>query len=252
MAQSLCPVHLSWKNTARLIQVIYGINTMWHFCAFYFFVWRGRGILRKYMQLPLAEVTTARGARTANHGATLTVTQRLQPVAPTVAVDAMRFLGAMNSGYALLSGMALVRSVRAGRVRASDAAVLAMANFSQFAMDVVMHRNGLARRALWQITGGDLFCFVVDSLLCAYILWRGRDLRRAERLRILSQRCASSSGSGAGDAHRHHRHHHHHEQQQPQQQPAEQREFKEASSAAAGAAPSTVSSAADAHAHVHV
>ncbi|KAL6056397.1 hypothetical protein QOT17_016128 [Balamuthia mandrillaris] len=126
---TLCTVH----------RVVSLGTCLWHTAAAYYFLFRGRGILRKYF---------VRAAGT--------------PHPHTV--ETLRFLGAINLGYALLALISFLRSIYERELRATDHFVLGLANFSQFVMDLIAHRSGLAQRSLLQIT-------IPDGIFAAANVW---------------------------------------------------------------------------------
>jgi hypothetical protein len=75
----------------------------------------------------------------------------------------------------LLALLALLRYRNSGELQSSDFLVLSLANFSQFALDVVMHWKGMAKRALGtQITLPDGLFFVVDAAVAIYLLSKNK------------------------------------------------------------------------------
>ena len=94
---------------------------LWHTCAAYYFLLRPRQVLRSLTNEA--------------------------PVSP-IAGDVLRFLGALNIGYAAVAA--------AGAGHATPAAgaslVLALANGSQLAVDLYAHRTGRWKKKLVAIT----------------------------------------------------------------------------------------------------
>jgi hypothetical protein len=79
--------------------------------------------------------------------------------------------GGINTGFSLLALLALVRYRNGGVLQSNDFWVLSLANFSQFAIDLAMHWQGVAKRALGpQITLPDGLFFVVDAAVAIYLL----------------------------------------------------------------------------------
>lgn len=96
-------------------------TALWHTSAAYFFLLRPQRVLRSLTNEA--------------------------PVSP-IAADVLRFLGALNMGYAVVAG--------AGACQATPAAgvslVLALANGSQLAVDLYAHRTGRWKQRLVAIT----------------------------------------------------------------------------------------------------
>ena len=99
-------------------------TALWHTLAAYYFLFRPQRLLRSLTHE--------------------------EPVSP-VAVDVLRFLGGLNLGYVALA----VWGAAQAPLVAWASWVLALANGSQFGLDLLAHHNGRWRRQLLRITLGD-------------------------------------------------------------------------------------------------
>ncbi len=113
------------------------VDAAWHFAATWLFVFIPRGIYAKY------------------------TSERPTPI---LAVDAMQFLGGMNSGFCLLAVLSLAYDVRPIE---PVLAAFALANFSQFALDLRLHRARRVNLGFLVITVGDAVATVVNLAYCA-------------------------------------------------------------------------------------
>ncbi|WP_210521961.1 hypothetical protein [Hymenobacter terricola] len=85
------------------------------------------------------------------------------PVSP-IAVDVLRFLGALNIGYVLVAGAGAYGATSA--VGAS--AALGLANGSQFVLDLYAHRSGRWKQRLKGITVLDGLFMLVHGVYLTY------------------------------------------------------------------------------------
>ena len=122
------------------IQGLMGCTALWHAAAAYFFIARTEGMLA--------------------------VHTHERPVSP-VAQDMMRFLGGINTGYAVLAVCGIRQT---GVALAVISGTLAIANLSQFWFDVVAHRSGRWKKRLRFITAGDGMFAVLQGVTTAWLL----------------------------------------------------------------------------------
>lgn len=115
-------------------------TAVWHLLAVYFFLIQPTRTLRSF-----------------------TVDEFVSPLAR----DLIQFLGALNVGYCLLAAWAALQAAPflIGNV------VLAIANGSQFLMDLSAHRHDVWQKKLLGITIVDGFFMITHGLAFAYITW---------------------------------------------------------------------------------
>jgi hypothetical protein len=113
---------LSNNNYALARNILYSGNVLWHFLAAYYFIFKGKGILRKYS---------------------------LERSPTPMNTDVLKFLGAFNLSMVVLGGLRLYainyRKETNEERKGQDfnaLLTLATANCSQFVLDLIMDRTG--------------------------------------------------------------------------------------------------------------
>jgi len=147
------------------------LNTAWHGSAAYYFMFKARGMLRKFM--------TPRMFQTSPNGAALV---------PEAAIHMSRYLGAINTAFSFLAFYNLVRYLLRKKVSLGAVCTLAIvhlssksnivakltkhrqANFSQFVYDVVVHYKDAAKIDILQLTILDGLMSVFNLLLAYHII----------------------------------------------------------------------------------
>jgi len=134
-------------NSIGLSTLVMLINASWHFLAGWHFLLFPYRTIGRYFRF--SDDSKARSI-------------------DRCAAELMRFLGGLNFAICLLAAVSLLVAVEPQWVMLS---FFAAANFSQFAIDVYVHRAGLTNSAfLVQILGGDALVTVLNTACVLFLL----------------------------------------------------------------------------------
>lgn len=99
LLENFIDVWLWMANSSKIVSGLFGANAVWHGLSMYYFLLKSRSMLGRYSQVrPISDLS----------------------------VDILNWLGALNSGYFLLSVLGFVRSYKHRELRTTDLWILAL------------------------------------------------------------------------------------------------------------------------------